>query len=274
MATLPSREELRAFARKKAEEYGLDPAYFVAQIQQESGFNPNVRKSKAGAQGIAQFMPATARAMGVDTKDPYSSIDGAARYMAQLKEQFGNEDLARQAYNWGQGNLRAFLDGKKRAMPRETVEYNTKIAAAAKQMMAQAPAPRTAAPTAAPVPARAAGAPYASAEQFKDNDLMALAFNEMNQGMEPGTLLSAATQPTAQPSWIDTLTAAAMPASPRLVARGNEDAWENMDTIRDKAIADQERLMARMFADLGEPQTESLDLPPAIDRYLEKTLAA
>ena len=52
---------LQDFARQAAQKIGLDPDIFMRQIQQESGFNPTA-KSPAGAAGIAQFMPATARA--------------------------------------------------------------------------------------------------------------------------------------------------------------------------------------------------------------------
>jgi hypothetical protein len=272
MATLPSRDELRAYARQVAQKNGLEPEMFVAQIQQESGFNPNVRSSKAGAQGIAQFMPRTARALGVDTKDPYSSLDGAAKYMAQLKKRFGTEELARQAYNWGETNLQAFIDGKKRAMPKETIEYNTRIAAlAGKNAPTQAAATPT--PRAAPAPAGAAGAPGG-------RELLATAFQEMNEGLPAGSMLAQAAPqatPEATPSWLKTLESMGAPSAPnRLVARGMDDEWANLDAIRDKAAADQERLMARMFADVNpdEQGNDTSNLPPAVDRYLERTLAA
>jgi membrane-bound lytic murein transglycosylase B len=277
MATLPSRDELRAYARQVAQKNGLDPEMFVAQIQQESGFNPNTRPSKSGAQGIAQFMPRTARALGVDTKDPYSSLDGAAKYMAQLKQRFGTEELARQAYNWGETNLQAFIDGKKRAMPKETIEYNTRIAAlAGKSAPSQTDAPR-----AAPAPAGAAGAPGGRAmAAANDQQLLATAFQEMNDGLPAGSMLAQAApqaMPEATPSWLKALESMGTPSAPtRLAARGMDDEWANLDAIRDKAAADQERLMARMFADMNpdEQGNDTSNLPPAVDRYLERTLAA
>ena len=57
--------------------------------------------SAAGAQGLMQFMPATAKGLGVDPLDPSSAIDGAARYLSSLKDQFGSTDLALAAYNAG-----------------------------------------------------------------------------------------------------------------------------------------------------------------------------
>lgn len=82
---------------------GIDPNRFIRQINQESGFNPNAY-SPAGAEGIAQFMPATAATMGVNPWDPTSALYGAARLMAQLSQQFGgNYAQALAAYNAGPG---------------------------------------------------------------------------------------------------------------------------------------------------------------------------
>jgi soluble lytic murein transglycosylase-like protein len=82
---------------------GISPNLFERQIQQESGFNPWA-VSPAGAEGIAQFMPATASSMGVNPWDPTSSLYGAARLMAQLSNQFGgNYSMALAAYNAGPG---------------------------------------------------------------------------------------------------------------------------------------------------------------------------
>ena len=69
-------------------------------IQQESGFNPNA-VSSAGAEGIAQFMPATAAGMGVDPYDPTSAINGAAQMLGSYTRQFGSYADALAAYNAG-----------------------------------------------------------------------------------------------------------------------------------------------------------------------------
>jgi soluble lytic murein transglycosylase-like protein len=82
--------------------YGISPYLFERQINQESGFNPWAL-SPAGAEGIAQFMPATAASMGVNPWDPVSALWGAARLMAQLNNQFGNYAMALAAYNAGPG---------------------------------------------------------------------------------------------------------------------------------------------------------------------------
>lgn len=88
---------------------GIDPNLFTRQINQESGFNPNA-VSPAGAEGIAQFMPATAAAMGVNPWDPTSALNGAARLMAQLNKQFGNYAMALAAYNAGPGAVQSAIN--------------------------------------------------------------------------------------------------------------------------------------------------------------------
>jgi hypothetical protein len=84
--------------------YGLDPSLLAAMASQESGFN-SAAVSPAGAQGLMQFMPATAKGLGVNAMDPGSAIDGAARYLSSLKNQFGSTELALAAYNAGPGTV-------------------------------------------------------------------------------------------------------------------------------------------------------------------------
>ena len=85
-----------------ASRYGVDPSLLAAVANQESGFNPSA-VSPAGAQGLMQFMPSTAQGLGVDPMDPASSVNGAARYLSTLTQQFGSTDLALAAYNAGPG---------------------------------------------------------------------------------------------------------------------------------------------------------------------------
>lgn len=95
--------DYKAAARQAASKYGIDPAIFLAMIHQESGFNPNAR-SGAGAQGIAQFMPATARAYGVNLNDGRATddLEGAARYLKDnLKRTGGDYKAALSIYNSG-----------------------------------------------------------------------------------------------------------------------------------------------------------------------------
>lgn len=90
---MPTRAELEATARAAAIQYGIPPDLFVAQIQQESGFNPqafNPAGPGGGAQGIAQFIPSTAAQYGVNVWDTSSSLYGAAAYDAALFKQKGS----------------------------------------------------------------------------------------------------------------------------------------------------------------------------------------
>ncbi|MFQ1000313.1 transglycosylase SLT domain-containing protein [Modestobacter sp. SSW1-42] len=82
--------------------HGVSPALLAAVARTESGFDSSA-VSPAGARGLMQFMPATAKSLGVDASDPASSIDGAARYLSSLTKQFGTTELALAAYNAGPG---------------------------------------------------------------------------------------------------------------------------------------------------------------------------
>jgi soluble lytic murein transglycosylase-like protein len=67
----------------------------------ESGFNPRA-VSRAGALGLMQLMPCTARGLGVDPMVPAQAVDGAARMLAGLLHRFGSTELAVAAYNAGE----------------------------------------------------------------------------------------------------------------------------------------------------------------------------
>jgi len=89
--------------------YGVDASLLAAMASQESGFDSQA-VSGSGAQGLMQFMPATAAGMGVNPLDPASAIDGAARYLSSLKHEFGSTELALAAYNAGPGTVRRYGD--------------------------------------------------------------------------------------------------------------------------------------------------------------------
>jgi peptidoglycan DL-endopeptidase CwlO len=87
--------------------YGVDPAVLAGMAKTESNFNSSA-VSSSGARGLMQFMPATATGLGVDTSDAASSIDGAARYLSNLTQQFGSTPLALAAYNAGPGTVQRY----------------------------------------------------------------------------------------------------------------------------------------------------------------------
>ena len=92
------------FARplaRAAQRWNVSAALLAAQIMAESNFNPFAR-SPAGAQGLSQFMPGTAAALGLrDPFDAASSIDAQAHLMRDLLRRFGSVPLALAAYNAG-----------------------------------------------------------------------------------------------------------------------------------------------------------------------------
>ena len=105
-------------------------------LYQESRYRTDIitgaTRSSVGAIGIAQFMPATAKSLGVNPLDPESAIKGAGRYLAQLYRQFGDWKLAIMAYNWGSGNVTAYVKTGKGAhgqdVPTESSDYVAQIA--------------------------------------------------------------------------------------------------------------------------------------------------
>ncbi len=79
---------------------GIPASLLAALVSHESGFNPNA-VSSAGAEGIAQFMPATAQGMGVNPFDSTSAINGAAKLLGAYSSRFGSYANALAAYNAG-----------------------------------------------------------------------------------------------------------------------------------------------------------------------------
>jgi Transglycosylase SLT domain/SPOR domain len=105
-----------------AAENDLPVDFFARLIWQESRFDPTA-VSRAGAQGVAQFMPATASARGLaDPFDPIEAIAHSAKLLRDLRREFGNLGLAAAAYNAGPGRVRGWLAGR-RGLPRETDAY-------------------------------------------------------------------------------------------------------------------------------------------------------
>lgn len=103
-----------------ARRFDLSPALIEALVWQESRWRPDA-VSPAGARGLAQLMPGTARELGVDPQDPFANLEGGARYLrAQLDRFDGDLEKALAAYNAGPGRVE-----RARGIPniRETRNY-------------------------------------------------------------------------------------------------------------------------------------------------------
>jgi hypothetical protein len=110
-----------------ARQHDVPPSFLTRLIFQESSFRPHVT-SPAGAQGVAQFMPGTARERGLaDPFDPEQAVPKAAHFLAELRKRFGNWGLAAAAYNGGPNRLAGWLAartaGQSRFLPMETENY-------------------------------------------------------------------------------------------------------------------------------------------------------
>lgn len=119
-------DEICEVLEEVAEEFDLPTPLFTRLIWQESRFR-NETVSRAGAQGIAQFMPRTAELRGLDDPfDPLQALPASADFLRELIDQFGNFGLAAAAYNGGPTRVRNWLAGRGR-LPKETRDYVLRI---------------------------------------------------------------------------------------------------------------------------------------------------
>jgi len=106
----PTVADLKEVVRNAAESHDVPAELLDAQAEQESKYDPKA-VSKKGAQGLMQFMPATAHAMGVvDPENPEESADRGAELMASLKKRFGTWDKALAGYNTSPDHVQEAVD--------------------------------------------------------------------------------------------------------------------------------------------------------------------
>lgn len=107
--TATSRTEIDNLIEEYSAKNGLDADFVKAVVRQESGFNPNA-KSKCGAMGLMQLMPATAKGLGVTNAfDAEQNIYGGTKYLKGLLDRFGNnKELALAAYNAGPNAVKKY----------------------------------------------------------------------------------------------------------------------------------------------------------------------
>ena len=104
-----------------AHAHDVPPEFFARLIWRESLFRPEAVSHK-GAEGIAQFIPSTARMRGLENSfDVIEALDASAGYLKSLEVRFGNFGFAAAAYNAGEGGLSRFLDTGR--LPIETRDY-------------------------------------------------------------------------------------------------------------------------------------------------------
>jgi hypothetical protein len=141
--TPPTSEDICRAIEQDAAENQIPVEFFARVIWQESRFNAQA-VSRKGAQGIAQFMPATADYRGlVNPFDPLEALKNSASYLHDLAAKFGNLGLAAAAYNAGPGRVSAYVSSH-RPLPGETRNYVAIITGWTVDEWASATPPKTA----------------------------------------------------------------------------------------------------------------------------------
>jgi hypothetical protein len=114
--------------RTVAASYKIDPLFLHALVDAESGYRPTAR-SRVGALGLMQIMPATGAGLGVNTTallNPSTNLDAGARHLKQLQKRYGqNFDLILSAYNAGAGAVQRY--GNRIPPYAETQAYVVKV---------------------------------------------------------------------------------------------------------------------------------------------------
>lgn len=107
LQNIPVSADLETIFQQAAQQYGIPVELLKNLARVESQLNPNA-VSPAGAQGIMQFMPATAARFGINPWDPSQAIPAAAQYLGMHYNEFGSWENAVAAYNCGEGNMRRY----------------------------------------------------------------------------------------------------------------------------------------------------------------------
>ena len=118
-------EPFDVIIQRYADAYSVESAVVRAIIEVESAFDPDAR-SHAGAIGLMQLMPMTARELGVNPLVPEQNVEGGVRYFSQLLEKFGDLELALVAYNAGPGFAERYVRGQV-VLYGETRDYVSKV---------------------------------------------------------------------------------------------------------------------------------------------------
>ena len=117
-ATMPTRNDIDRLIETVATRYRINPDFVRAVVRVESNYDVEARSS-AGAMGLMQLMPNTARELGVqDPWDAAGNLDGGTRYLAALLREFGDAEKALGAYHAGPAYLRAG-----RELPAVSIQY-------------------------------------------------------------------------------------------------------------------------------------------------------
>lgn len=119
-------KETEGLIRDAARRHGVDEELMLATAMQESGGDQS-SVSRAGAIGVMQLMPGTAKELGVDPRDLRQNIEGGVRYFAGLLKRYkGDATAALTAYNMGPGGYDAWKSGK-RGITKESREYAGRV---------------------------------------------------------------------------------------------------------------------------------------------------
>ena len=129
----PVSGSFKDIAAEAAKKHGASWDLVQHVMHKETGGHkdPANAVSKAGATGVMQLMPRTAKELGVQNiNDPYENIHGGVKYIAQLEQKYKDPKLAAMAYNWGPGNVDKWLKRGKneKAVPKETRMYVASLA--------------------------------------------------------------------------------------------------------------------------------------------------